>query len=916
MASPSKKNAVKSMLRNPLLGGHRGREPNKFQFDITVDRVVGGSAADYSVKWCRGVKTASTTQFQAAPKSKDGVAVGQKLSLLCTLYRAKATEAHEFEPKDSKLSLISHKDGKKNDKTVGKVHFNLSDFAGVPSATATHSFQLNAKARVDATITCTFVRVSRGTASSCGSGMSGMTVSSGEFEGQGNDDFADLDDLPMPRAQDLDDMLSPVSPVAAGSSTGARDAALEDARGVEAADSTERTRANSAASPSALASTKSSRAKARESVRASGAGAFKSRAKVAALESDVEQLQHQLAESQKEAEKSRVLHQMSEDIIRELREKIEYNGGPKAASGASREKELQERVDHLERAAATAAIDLRKMTETYDSRIVTLNAQVETMERSKARLEGENRAIRDQLVILESSAESGSGRSAVAAEARDKLISEASSLRREAERLAGQLQERVNLVATLEAKGRETSTEMERLHAKLDAHEEHGVQVKSTYEDLSKMYTDLRDEHAKLHAELTAARQDAKLAPRSSSGDVKRFMRRSKAAGQGTAADDDKPDDVARDEEARDLKSELQEKRRLLVECERAKSEAQRQVANVQSDVEAAKDRALEARKETARLTERLEAAKTKHLNVSEQLETALQAVTDGQVELETVKRQCQQEVQQLRAERADEVKKLRQAAVQAASSGGSSDERVQTLEQSLAEAAEREDQYEEEILKMTQIMDGLTNKLTETKALADARASESDLSADNRSSKRPDGAAAATGLALGRAGSDTGSAEPARCKTCRRGIRDADESDSEQPSMPEKRTRTGRGQLLGMRRAPSTTAAVAGGAQVEDNFISSSRIRKMNLFEKITDGRLLNMLVETKMKLAIAEEEKVGRRRPSLARTGPNVAGTLVSVFHALLANATGCLFLLVGAAGARAFDPPRANGRQARPK
>jgi hypothetical protein len=32
-------------------------------------------------------------------------------------------------------------------------------------------------------------------------------------------------------------------------------------------------------------------------------------------------------------------------------------------------------------------------------------------------------------------------------------------------------------------------------------------------------------------------------------------------------------------------------------------------------------------------------------------------------------------------------------------------------------------------------------------------------------------------------------------------------------------------------------------------------------MIEKITDGRLLNMLVETKMKLAVSEEEKVRQR-------------------------------------------------------
>lgn len=873
----SKKNLTpRGKLRpSSLLGGHRGREPNKFQFDLAVDSVVGGSKAEYSIKWCRGVKTASTKPFEADPKSKNGVAVKQKLSLLCTLYRAKATEQHDFEPKDSKISLISHKGGKKNEKTVGKIHFNLSDFAGMPSASTPHCFELNSKTTVNVTITCTFVRVSRGTASSCGSGLSGMTVSSGEFEGDrhGNDDFADLDDVPSPAAPD---MLSPEtsiidSPASSKPKSPPPEAALvANGNGPYTYEDAETPlHIFSSASPNAVVEPPVRSMSGRmHSIRASAASSTKHKAKAAALSSEVEQLQHSLAESRKETEKARVLHHMSEDIIRELREKIEYNNGSTSSAGATRAAELQKKIDDLEKRLATEKVETKQMKAGFESRVAALNTQVETMERAKLRVDGDNKAVRSQLAELERSSAaaanaSGKGSSEEAKE-RQKLRSDSANLRAENERLARELEMKNREIEDVRKKSIETSSDLERLHEKLDAHEQHAMQVKDTYEELSKMYTDLRGEHTTLHAEMKQLRKNAKQAastassPRSSSFVDKSKLRlrtHKDKSGKGKTNDTDADagaDSENWEKEAADAKAELQEKKILLVNAERAKNDAEKQVANLESDLVAARQKISTLLKEAGLLTERLETAKSKQMHADEQHEAAMQASLEHKVEMERAKKQYQAELQQMRAERMEETRKMRQAALQSAaiSTGGKENERIRNLEESLAEAATREDQYEEEILKMTQIMDGLTNKLTETKALVDAAASAGGGAADET-------ATAATAMAAA-ASAAMAAQENNVCKRCN-GPKNAgnDDSPDKQEAAPvPKRTRTGSGigRFLSSKRVTGEGNGGGGAA----SGLSSSEIRGMNLFEKITDGRLLNMLVETKMKLAVSEEEKL----------------------------------------------------------
>lgn len=894
-SSPRIAAGVKSKLRNPLLGGHRSKEPSKFQFDITIDRVVGGSAAEYSVKWCRGVKTATTRQFTAEPKNKDGVAVGDKLSLLCTLYRAKTTESRDFESKDSKVSLISHKSGSKSGKTTGKIHFDLSQFAGVPSATAPHMFQVNAKTQVHATITCTFVRISRGTASSIGSGMSGMTVSSGEYDGHKDDDFGDLDDLPTADVLDPDTISSSVSPKS--ELPFRTDSEFAESASIPRSgtpDSPPIDRQYTGRSSIATPSSETKALKSKTSRKKSEKHSKVSRSKLAALEGEVEKLQHELADSHKDTEKSRVLQQMSEDIIRELREKIESNDGgkSKSKSGAAREKELDEKVQSLKKKIATESIDSRQMGEKYEERILTLNRQVATMEHAKHRLESENKAAQEQLASLQAVADSkgsSSENSKSHVEAREKLQAEVSRLRDTNEKSRVELDQRKALIESLEKGCSEMQTETNRMYAKLQAHEEHATQVKSTYEELSKMYSELGEQNAKLSADLMSARiaekshpQSPKLPRAGSSSKSRKLLRKKSSKSTHQSSKDVTELDLSAEREERDkerdkenaaLQAELMEKRRLQVDSERAKNDAEKQVASLHVDLKAANRKNALSVKEVQQLTMSLETAKDKHLRTTEQFEAVAQELSERKSEVEAVKQKHRQELQDLRTEKGEEIRKLRQAAVDAATAAlddSSTNDRLGVLEEALADATKREDQYEEEILNMTKMMDGLSNLVKEAQAQAEAKQVEDALlsgkSIHDLNLKGASAAAIIASETVEGTAEDETTQTMGPCPNCAKlnnlpgtGIEKTERQKDEKNDKDSDSQGSVRGGFSRFLSRKNVSKQPIEREEIEqDTFISSSNIRKLDLIEKITDGRLLNMLVETKMKLAIAEEERV----------------------------------------------------------
>lgn len=721
-ASPRKADG-KSKLRNPLLGGHRGKEPSKFQFDISVNRVVGGSKADYSVKWCRGTKSVSTRKFSAEPKNKKGVPIKEKLSLLCTLYRGKSAEVSDFEPKDSKICLIAHKgEGSKGGKTIGKMHFDLSQFVGVPSASADHTFQVNAKTQVFTTITCTFVRLSRGTASSQGSGMSGMTVSSGGFDDERDDDFGDLLDLPSAEDEKADTLASPVS---SSKDSGSKRIASEASGDPECRKSGTQSVSTLIHAYSGSPSSSSVPPETITSKRISSNVPKEKRDKESRKSSSVaaETPEPKSKDSKKRSSVMR-LEKRSKDKTKETAadSDSETKSSKKKKAGRLSEKNPKEKSK------------VGTLENTIEELQQNLSAAQKEAEEHKAQTqisEGKNRDLQKKLELAESS-KSASG----AAKEQD-FEEELESLKKYHERQVAKLYHQVATAA--------------------------------------KDKVQLENEHRASQNALASLQTAASLTAMSSK----------KSGGLAEEREKMKAD-----------ASRLQDKNKKL----------------------------------TAELKQRKDS-------------------------IESLKK----ELRDMRFEKGEEIRNMRQAALDSASAAlddSGEDDRLQNLEEALSDATKREDQYEEEILKMTQIVDGLSSKLKEVQAESEAKAVEdaiaSGTSVRNLNLK---GASAASILA---AEVTSDRVQPAKVMPCPKCAARDELSSSEKSSDTNKRKRSTKKEKT--KSSSHSVKSVPSKCKKEppDPFISSRSIREVNMSENITDNRLLNMLVDTKMKLAIAEQEKV----------------------------------------------------------
>lgn len=153
------------------------------------------------VKWTRGVKVATTDKFET-PKDREKTVtatVNEKLSLLVTLYRE---DGKKFDTKEARLSVVFVNTVKNQERTVAKTKFDLSQFAGVPSATSSQTMRFGTSMNAKVTIESRFLKSgasgpgSAGTSSALSS-IDGVSVRSSEDD---HDDFGDLalDDIPDP----------------------------------------------------------------------------------------------------------------------------------------------------------------------------------------------------------------------------------------------------------------------------------------------------------------------------------------------------------------------------------------------------------------------------------------------------------------------------------------------------------------------------------------------------------------------------------------------------------------------------------------------------------------------------------------------------------------------------------------------
>lgn len=137
-----------------------GLEAQKFQFDVIIGEMRGGSKLDgqeLAVCWTRGAKIASTKNVTC-----DGAGTAtwdENLSLICTMYRsANGT----YQEKKAKLAVRE----KKKKKTVGKVHFDLAEYISqdgsktvtMPLEVSTGVFSSNeASGSLSLTVGCRFI---------------------------------------------------------------------------------------------------------------------------------------------------------------------------------------------------------------------------------------------------------------------------------------------------------------------------------------------------------------------------------------------------------------------------------------------------------------------------------------------------------------------------------------------------------------------------------------------------------------------------------------------------------------------------------------------------------------------------------------------------------------------------------------
>jgi len=517
-------------MRSAMKGNnHLGKEITKFQFDVHVDKIQGIHSGLHAIKWTRGTKTMYTKPFQREAKSRDFLPIEQKMSLLTSLYRGKSGTTHlPYEAKDAKLSLVLLRDAKHGEKTVGKVHFNIAEYVGVPCAEASVVFKLNGKTSVHVRIVCTFVRIAKGAESSLGT-MSGRSMSAGELENR-NDDFVQNEEY-----NQFQRVLSPMTPQWSDVVKEEKDVLQDKERcnhpelaRLEQLTSLKSGSTNSSGhrgSPSSISTPQAKKRSLRGLSYVGSSKMVKNKAKVATLESENGELRKQLLNAQKEIERRSELHRLGKDNVVKLQRAL--------ATAQSDVEELKQSRDEVAEAKISLTKEMntirRNANQTVDEqreRVRELQLQVEHLESTKAQSErdyGDRQATvtEQQAVpcdILTSATPESSDVSSVSGlgtslDARDRLNQEL-SLERKAREL-------------LDKKCVLLSDTVSQLKARMKAHDKRSSSVKETYERLSKMYHELQEQHirlqhdlqnqSKLHVRTSSANEDGSVSSKHNS---------------------------------------------------------------------------------------------------------------------------------------------------------------------------------------------------------------------------------------------------------------------------------------------------------------------------------------------------------------------------------------------------------------
>lgn len=167
----------------------RKKAASRFRFDITIDSVYGLRTNNtYVIKCARGVKVESTEPFivPLGGDSSNGFDLGQTLTLQVTLYHE---EGRPFDVKEAKLSLVNTK---RMDRTIAKTKFDMSQYAGAPSASSQRHIDLSDKVSLKVTINSRFLKSgASGPRSDASSAVSGLSTGDSVLLSDEIDDFVD-----------------------------------------------------------------------------------------------------------------------------------------------------------------------------------------------------------------------------------------------------------------------------------------------------------------------------------------------------------------------------------------------------------------------------------------------------------------------------------------------------------------------------------------------------------------------------------------------------------------------------------------------------------------------------------------------------------------------------------------------------
>ena len=433
---------------------------------------------NYFIKWSRGVKVATTKPVTASKEhvGKAGLPIGEKISLLVTLYRE---DGKRFDPKEAKLSIVAVNPSKKQERTVAKTKFDLSTFAGVPTASSNKVFKLADKYSIRAVVDSRFLKAGGSGPGSAGasSALSGMTGVSGRSSDDDDDpdEFDDLavDEVPEPEVISIKSKRTP--PNTKVSSSSRVPLVVEAPSSTQPSSATTLPKESTIAyerpaplrTPSSLSSGKRETSKSNEINEANAEKLAATEAKLAKLARENEQLQRSV-EAQRE--ERRISDQSYDRKIDDLQTMLK-----------TQQKEHTRIKSQLD-GTTTMELELTSENKSLHETVSRLHTDIDRAKKDKDVLEAKCRRLDEAEEKNRELAREVDRLTVLSAKSSDDSSSTSVTM----------LEERMNALRS----------EKENLERKVKSHESHATKVKSTYEHLSKMYNGLREQNVKLQDEL------------------------------------------------------------------------------------------------------------------------------------------------------------------------------------------------------------------------------------------------------------------------------------------------------------------------------------------------------------------------------------------------------------------------------